>query len=283
MIGSIVNVTRSALDQQAAVLERGTDMKYYVVDVFTEEHFCGNPAGVCLLTEWLKDEVMQKIAFENNLAETAFLVKKEDYYELRWFTPEVEIDLCGHATLGSAYVLMNYVDPSLKRVDFHTMSGILTVTRDVDLYTLDFPIRKPVPCEKPELLEQALGVEVLETQIARDLLVLVRDANALASLKPDLSLLKKIDNVFGFIITAKGDDCDFTSRFFAPNAGIAEDPVTGSSHTTLIPYWSSRLGKNVMTARQLSQRGGRLYCKNLGTRVEISGKAITHLIGEIVI
>lgn len=257
-------------------------MKYYVVDVFTEEHFCGNPAGVCLLTEWIADEVMQKIAFENNLAETAFLVRRENYYELRWFTPEVEIDLCGHATLGSAYVLMNYVDPSMKRVDFHTMSGILTVTREGDLFTLDFPVRKPVPCEIPEFLEKALGVEVVETQMARDLLVLVRDAETVAGLKPDLTLLSKIDNVFGFIITAKGDDCDFVSRFFAPNAGIAEDPVTGSSHTTLIPFWSDRLGKEVMTARQLSQRGGYLACKNLGDRVEISGKAVTHLIGEII-
>ncbi len=258
-------------------------MKYYVVDVFTEEHFCGNPAGVCLLEEWLEDEIMQKIAFENNLAETAFLVKNVDHYDLRWFTPEVEIDLCGHATLGSAYVLMNYVDPSMKRVEFHTMSGILTVIREGDLFTMDFPSRKPVPCEKPDLLEQALGVQVLETHIARDLLVVIKDEKSLAELRPDFSLLGKIDQVFGFIVTAKGDQCDFVSRFFAPNAGIMEDPVTGSSHTTLIPFWSEKLSKDNMTAKQLSKRGGSLYCKNKGERVEISGKAVTHLIGEIIL
>ena len=258
-------------------------MKYYVVDVFTEEHFCGNPAGVCVLEEWLEDEIMQKIAFENNLAETAFLVKNVDHYDLRWFTPEVEIDLCGHATLGSAYVLMNYVDTTMKRVEFHTMSGILTVIREGDLFTMDFPSRKPVPCEKPDLLEQALGVQVLETHIARDLLIVIKDEKSLAELRPDFSLLGKIDQVFGFIVTAKGDQCDFVSRFFAPNAGILEDPVTGSSHTNLIPFWSEKLSKDNMTAKQLSKRGGSLYCKNKGERVEISGKAVTYLIGEIIL
>lgn len=258
-------------------------MKYYVVDVFTEEHFCGNPAGVCVLEEWLEDEIMQKIAFENNLAETAFLVKNIDHYDLRWFTPEVEIDLCGHATLGSAYVLMNYVNTTMKRVEFHTMSGILTVIREGDLFTMDFPTRKPVPCEKPDLLEQALGVQVLETHIARDLLIVIKDEKSLAELRPDFSLLGKIDQVFGFIVTAKGEQCDFVSRFFAPNAGILEDPVTGSSHTNLIPFWSEKLSKDNMTAKQLSKRGGSLYCKNKGERVEISGKAVIHLIGEIIL
>lgn len=258
-------------------------MKYYVVDVFTKEHFRGNPAGVCLLEDWLADEVMQKIAFENNLAETAFLVKKEGYYELRWFTPKVEVDLCGHATLGSAYVLMNYVDTARVKVEFHTKSGVLTVTRDGELFTMNFPSRKPVPCAVPELLEKALGVGVCETHMARDLLVLIKDAETLAKMKPDFTLLTKIDPVFGFIVTAKGDDCDFVSRFFAPNAGVPEDPVTGSSHTTLVPFWSERLGKTSFTARQLSQRGGSLYCKDLGSRVEISGEAVTHLIGEILL
>lgn len=262
-------------------------MKYYVVDAFTQEHFCGNPAGVCLLEEsWPADVIMQKIAFENNLAETAFVLKKEGYkdqYELRWFTPEVEIDLCGHATLASAYVLMNYADPSLKKVEFHTLSGILTVMKEDDLLTMNFPSRKPVPCDKPELLERVLGIDVLETHMSRDLVAVVRDAAALAGLKPDFTLMKQIDRVFGFIITAKGDDCDFVSRFFAPNAGIPEDPVTGSSHSTLIPFWSERLSRQSLTARQLSQRGGTLYCKDLGERVEIGGKAVTHLVGDILI
>lgn len=258
-------------------------MKYYVVDVFTEEHYCGNPAGVCVLEQWISDELMQKIAFENNLAETAFLVKNNGFYDLRWFTPEVEIDLCGHATLGSAYVLMNYVDNEMKRVDFHTMSGVLTVTREANLFTMNFPSRKPAPCELPEGLEEALGTKVLETHIARDLMVVIKDADTLAKLEPDMTQLKKINQVFGFIITAKGDDCDFVSRFFAPNAGIFEDPVTGSAHTTLIPFWSDRLGKTDLTAKQLSKRGGYLWCKDQEDRVEISGKAVTHLIGDIIL
>jgi PhzF family phenazine biosynthesis protein len=258
-------------------------MKYYVVDVFTEEHFHGNPAGVCLLEDWMEDDMMQKIAYENNLAETAFLVKKDGYYDLRWFTPEVEIDLCGHATLGSAYVLMNYADTTMNKAEFHTKSGILTVSREGDLYTMDFPARKPVPCEIPGTLEKALGAKILETQISRDLLVLLGSEKELADLQPDFSLLKQIDHVFGFIVTAKGEECDFVSRFFVPNAGINEDPVTGSSHTTLIPYWSERLTKSNMIAKQLSQRGGTLWCRDKGDRVEISGKAVTHLIGEIIL
>lgn len=256
-------------------------MKYYVVDVFTEERFHGNPAGVCLLNEWLPVERMQSIAYENNLSETAFLVKRDGYYDLRWFTPEVEIDLCGHATLGSAYVLMNYVDTDMNKVDFHTMCGVLTVTRKEDLYIMDFPSRPPIPCQKPELLEEALGVSVLETHMARDLLVLLEDEKTIRELKPDFKKLLEIKNVFGFIVTAKGESCDFVSRFFVPAAGVPEDPVTGSTHTTLIPFWSKRLGKNELLARQLSQRGGTLQCKDMGERVEISGTAVTHLIGEI--
>jgi len=256
-------------------------MVYYVVDVFTEERFHGNPAGVCLINEWLPKEMMQSIAFENNLPETAFLVKREGYYDLRWFTPEVEIDLCGHATLGSAYVLMNYVDTDMDRVDFHTMSGVLTVTRKEGLYTMNFPSRPSKPCNKPELLEEALGVSVVETHIARDLLVLLENEKTLRELRPDFMKLNEITNVFGFIITAKGESCDFVSRFFAPGAGIPEDPVTGSSHTTLIPFWSKRLNKIELLARQLSQRGGTIQCKDLGERVEIGGRAVTHMIGEI--
>jgi PhzF family phenazine biosynthesis protein len=257
-------------------------MKYYVVDVFTKERFHGNPAGVCLLDHWLEDSVMQNIASENNLAETAFLVKQDGYYDLRWFTPKVEIDLCGHATLGSAHVLMNYVDTSMNKVEFHTMSGVLTVTRSDDLYTLDFPVRKAISCEYPDLLEEALGVKVTEVYQARDLLILLDNEKMVAELKPNLPLLKQIKNTFGFIVTAVGKDCDFVSRFFAPGAGIDEDPVTGSSHTTLIPFWEERLNKKEMVARQVSPRGGTLWCKAIGDRVEISGNAVTYLIGEIV-
>jgi len=256
-------------------------MKYYVVDVFTTERFCGNPAGVCILDEWLPDERMQSIAFENNLAETAFLVKREGYYDLRWFTPEVEIDLCGHATLGSAYVLMNYLDTTIDKVDFHTKSGVLTVSKRDDLYAMDFPARPPIACSKADQLEEALGVPVIETHMARDLLVLLDSEKTVRELKPDFMKLMELKNVFGFIVTARGEDCDFVSRFFAPGAGIPEDPVTGSSHTTLIPFWSKRLGKKELFARQLSRRGGSLFCKDMGDRVEISGRAVTHLIGGI--
>lgn len=224
---------------------------------------------------------MQSIAFENNLAETAFLVKREGHYDLRWFTPEVEINLCGHATLASAHILMNYVDKDLDKIDFHTMSGVLSVTRDGDFYIMNFPSWDPRPCEKPALLEEALGVPVMEIHKSRDLLVLLENEKILREVKPDFGKLLEISDVHGFIITAKGEDCDFVSRFFAPAAGINEDPVTGSAHTTLIPFWSKRLQKTELLAKQLSKRGGILNCKDLGERVEIGGTAVTHLIGEI--
>ncbi len=258
-------------------------MKYYVVDAFSEQPFGGNPAGICLLDRQAEDTLMQKIAFENNLSETAFLLKREGYYDLRWFTPEAEIDLCGHATLGSAHILMNYVDPLMQKVEFHTLSGVLTVTRDGEYYTMDFPSRKPDVCELPELLEEALGVKVLETYHSRDLLAVVDSEETVASMKPDFSLLGKLKEIFAVIVTAPGSDCDFVSRFFIPNFGIPEDPVTGSSHTELIPFWSERLSKKELTARQLSRRGGYLKCKDLGDRVLISGKAVTYLEGELLL
>lgn len=258
-------------------------MKYYVVDAFAEELFKGNPAGVCLLEEELPDEVMQKIAFENNLAETAFLLKKEDTYSLRWFTPEVEMDLCGHATLATAFVAMTYVDKSLKEIAFETNSGKLVVTHNDDLYTMNFPSRMPVPTDIPSLLEEAIGVKVLETHLSRDMLVLIENAKDVADLNVNVDMLARIsrDISFAIIVTAKGDKCDFVSRFFAPNAGIIEDPVTGSAHCTLIPYWSKRLDKTKMVAKQLSPRGGTLICEDLGDRVNISGKAVCYLVGEI--
>jgi len=255
-------------------------MKYFVVDVFTEKLFCGNPAGVCLLDTWPEDSVMQRIAFENNLAETAFLVKENGFYDLRWFTPKVEVDLCGHATLGSAFVLMTQVDKTMENVEFHTKSGVLSVQKDNGLYWMDFPNRKPSPCIKPDVLEKALGVKVLETQLSRDMIALVESETVVRDLHPDFSLLKQID-AFAVVATAKGDACDFVSRFFAPNAGVDEDPVTGSSHSTLIPFWSERLQKKEMTAMQLSPRGGVLYCRDLGDRVGIGGTAVLYLSGDI--
>ncbi|HKM33672.1 MAG TPA: PhzF family phenazine biosynthesis protein [Lachnospiraceae bacterium] len=258
-------------------------MKYYVVDAFTDEVFKGNPAGVCLLDVAIPDEKMQKIAFENNLAETAFLLKKEDTYYLRWFTPDVEIDLCGHATLATSYVVMNYVDSNMTYISFETQSGTLTVTRNGNLYRMDFPSRMPVPTQIHPMLEEALGCKVLEAHIARDLVVVVEDEETVRNLHINIDLIRKIskDIVFAVTVTAKGDTCDFVSRFFAPNAGIIEDPVTGSSHSSLIPFWSERLHKEHMLAKQLSPRGGVLICENAGDRVHISGNAVCYLIGEI--
>ncbi|MEL7603400.1 MAG: PhzF family phenazine biosynthesis protein [Bacillota bacterium] len=255
-------------------------MKYYVVDAFADAPFHGNPAGVCLPDKDLTDELMQSIAFENNLSETAFVVPREGYYDLRWFTPEAEVDLCGHATLASAFVLMNFVDPSAQRVEFHSQSGPLFVSRSGDLLTLDFPSRPPMPCEKPEILERALGVPVLETHRSRDVVALVADEYTVQTLSPDFALLKQIDT-FAVVVTAKGNTRDFVSRFFTPQEGINEDPVTGSSHSTLIPFWSARLGKTKMIARQLSQRGGQLFVEDCGERVKISGRAVCYLKGEI--
>jgi phenazine biosynthesis protein PhzF family len=256
-------------------------MKYYVVDAFADAVFKGNPAGVCLLDTWIDDCLMQSIAFENNLAETAFLVRQDGYWDLKWFTPEMEMDLCGHATLASAFVLANFVEKTLSRFEFHTKSGPLNVVKDGSLYTMDFPSRKPALHPVPAGLEEVLGAKVLETHLSRDLLVLLENEQAVADLKPDLYKLGKIEGAFAVIVTAKGETCDFVSRFFAPGAGVPEDPVTGSSHCTLIPFWSERLGKTDLLARQLSRRGGTLYCKDKGTRVEIGGRAVCYLEGNI--
>lgn len=256
-------------------------MRYFIVDAFTEELFQGNQAGVCLLDKWLDDSIMQNIAMENNLAETAFIVKKEDGYDLRWFSPEVEIDLCGHATLASAYVLANYIDQTCDKFYFNTASGVLTVIKKGDLYEMDFPSRKPKQVEVSSLMEEAIGTKVLEAHLSRDLLLLVETEEVVRNLKPDFELIKTIPDCFAVVVTAKGKEVDFVSRFFAPNAGIPEDPVTGSSHSTLIPFWAARLGKNDLAACQLSKRGGKLFCKNYDDRVKISGYAAIYLEGNI--
>jgi PhzF family phenazine biosynthesis protein len=258
-----------------------SDVRYFVVDAFTDRLFSGNPAGVCLLEGWPEDSVLLHIAAENNLSETAFLVKQSDGWDLRWFTPTMEVDLCGHATLASAFVLMNLFDRKINRADFFTKSGHLSVDRENDQYVLDFPSRPPVPCPAPDLLEKALGARVLETHLSRDLLVLLNSEKAVKELSPDIALLNKLPGILGIIVTAKGESADFVSRFFAPMGGIPEDPVTGSSHSTLIPFWSGRLGKKNMEALQLSARGGRLSCKDCGDRVRIGGRAVLYLTGEI--
>lgn len=256
-------------------------MQYFIIDAFTDTLFKGNQAGVCILNEWPNEDIMQSIAAENNLAETAFVVKRDKEYGLRWFTPEVEIDLCGHATLASAFVVSNFVDGNAAIIKFNTRSGILSVKKTDDLYEMDFPSRKPRQVQITPLMEQAIGVPVLEAHLSRDLLVLIDSETQIKNLKPNLELIRQIPDCFALIVTARGDNVDFVSRFFAPNAGIPEDPVTGSSHSTLIPFWSERLSKDRMVAKQLSKRGGTLFCENCGDRVKIAGKATLYLQGEI--
>jgi PhzF family phenazine biosynthesis protein len=252
----------------------------YQIDAFTSELFHGNPAAVCPLEEWLDDQRLQAIGAENNLSETAFFVKKDAHYELRWFTPLVEVDLCGHATLAAAFVIFTYLDDSLQKVDFSTKSGMLTVARDGDLLAMDFPARPASPCDAPDDLIKGLGIEPQEVSQSRDYLVVYDSPETIRSLQPDMAKLLNIDGL-GVIVTAPGDDVDFVSRFFAPKAGVPEDPVTGSAHCTLIPYWSERLGKKKLRAHQLSRRGGEVFCEDLGDRVKIAGHAVTYLEGVI--
>lgn len=257
----------------------------YQADAFTDTLFGGNPAAICPLQEWLPDAIMQKIAPENNLAETAFFVKTEKGYLLRWFTPELEIDLCGHATLASAHILFTELGYSEPAIHFETLkAGVLTVTRDGDKYTLDFPSRPPQPVTVlPMDLIHALGgqlpVEVLKS---RDYVVVYETEEEVRNLKPDFNLLAKVDTL-GVVVTAEGDnpEVDFVSRCFAPAAGINEDPVTGSAHCNLIPYWAEVLEKDQLHAYQISARKGELWCQLKGDRVLMSGKAVTYLKGEI--
>lgn len=252
----------------------------YQVDAFSNSMFKGNPAAVCPLREWLPDEIMQSIAAENNLAETAFFVNKGTHYDLRWFTPAVEVDLCGHATLASAYVLFNELGESGDRVRFQTRSGELAVTRHGELLALDFPSRPPKAVQPCEGLISALGGAPVEVLAARDYLAVYNSERDVQDLQPDFEALKKIDR-FAVIVTAPGKQCDFVSRFFAPAKGVPEDPVTGLAHCTLIPYWAKRLGKAKLQARQISARGGTLVCELNGDRVRISGQAVLFLRGEI--
>jgi PhzF family phenazine biosynthesis protein len=253
----------------------------YQVDAFTSRLFGGNPAAVCPLDRFLEDAVLQAIAAENNLAETAFIVPIEPgNYHLRWFTPAVEVPLCGHATLAAAYVISHQLDTARGHVRFQTLSGELTVTRDGDLFTLDFPVRPATPSEPRPDLVAALGAtpEALFTG-AFEMAVFSTEGE-IRALQPDMRALKAIPH-FALIATAPGDEVDFVSRFFAPGAGIDEDPVTGSAHCMLAPYWAERLGKSKLTARQISPRGGDLWCETKGDRVLIAGHGVMYLEGTI--
>ncbi len=254
----------------------------YQADAFTDKLFGGNPAAICPLNEWLPDETMQKIAIENNLAETAFFVRNETGYKLRWFTPEYEIDLCGHATLASAHILFTQLGHNNDEIHFETIkAGTLTVKRDGDKYTMDFPSRPPIHIDPPVGLIEALGEkQPLEVLRSRDYFLVYGSESDIRDISPDFFALSKMDTV-GVIVTAPGDKVDFVSRFFAPGAGIPEDPVTGSAHCNLIPYWAEKLGKTKLHALQISSRRGELWCELKGDRVQMSGKAVTYLKGEI--
>ncbi|SFN08807.1 PhzF family phenazine biosynthesis protein [Thermodesulforhabdus norvegica] len=256
---------------------------FYQVDAFTLKPFRGNPAAVCIIEEWLPDRIMQLIARENNLSETAFaLERREGFYELRWFTPLVEVDLCGHATLATAFVIYRELRPGYDGpIEFSTRSGILTVFKDHDVIYMDFPSRKGTPAEKIPLLERALGSEPAEVYRSRDLLVVFDDPDEVIKMKPDFAELQKLNDVLGVIVTAPHYEYDFVSRFFAPRAGVPEDPVTGSAHCTLIPYWSARLGKKSLRAYQASERGGEVICEDRGERVLIGGHGVLYAAGTI--
>ncbi|HTV00295.1 MAG TPA: PhzF family phenazine biosynthesis protein [Luteitalea sp.] len=260
----------------------------YQVDAFTSEVFRGNPAAVCPLEAWLPDSTMQAIAAENNLAETAFFVPTgESTWHLRWFTPEVEVDLCGHATLAAAFVLFERLGVTGTAISFDTRSGRLVVTREAGAYTLDFPARRPKPLPRDRQVAVAIGGEPTELWLARDCMAVYPTEAEVRALSPDLAKVKAL-GVFAIMATAPADPAlspgaDFVSRFFAPGAGIAEDPVTGSAHCTLVPYWADRLGKTTLEARQVSRRGGALRCVLDGDRVRMTGNAVCYLEGTITI
>lgn len=254
----------------------------YQVDAFTDKLFEGNPAAICPLNKWLERNVMQKIAAENNLSETAFFVEVDEGYELRWFTPTIEVELCGHGTLASAHVLLNHLGFKDEYIRFFTKSGRISVKKEEDLLVMNFPIWTAEPIEAPEDLLAGLGLENPPLKILKDknYLVVFETPEEVKAIRPRFSILSRI-NYAGVICTAPGNNHDFVSRYFAPFAGINEDPVTGSTHTTLTSYWAKELGKKELVARQVSRRGGTLYCKHLGDRIDIGGKAKTYMIGEI--
>lgn len=255
-------------------------IRQYQVDAFASRAFEGNPAAVCPLARWPDDDLLQAIAEENNLSETAFFVPSDKGFRLRWFTPACEVDLCGHATLAAAHVLFEHLGHPGQGISFETRSGALSVKRKGDLLEMDFPACPPTPCASFELLARALGRQPLEVLRADDYMAVFDNEAAIRAIKPDFFLLGTLD-LRGVIITAPGDSYDFVSRFFAPRLGILEDPVTGSAHCTLAPYWAVRLGKRLLSARQVSKRGGSILCELNDDRVLLSGSAVTFMQAEI--
>jgi PhzF family phenazine biosynthesis protein len=256
-------------------------MTLYQIDAFTDKLFGGNPAAVIPLDSWIPDQLMQSIAAENNLAETAFFVPEGDDFRIRWFTPGVEVDLCGHATLATAYVMYQEMAYKHDQIRFQSRSGLLTITRDDDWLTLDFPVDHYQPVEITDALKKCTSTQIVEAyRSTRDYMIVLENQHAVAHSTFDQFAILGLGHC-GLIVTAPGVDVDFVSRFFAPAYAIPEDPVTGSSHCTLTPYWANRLGKNNLTARQLSSRGGYLKCALNGNRVAISGKAMMYMKGKI--
>lgn len=257
-------------------------LKTYQVDAFTYKVFSGNPAAVVPLENWLDDNILQNIALENNLSETAFFVNEKEGYRIRWFTPTSEVDLCGHATLASSFVLFNILNYEKNVIKFNSRSGELLVEKNDDLISLNFPARNPQKIEAPEYLLDALTKTPNEILFDKSIICVFDNEETVRNLKPKINDFLKV-KTHGVIITAPGNKVDFVSRFFAPDVGIDEDPVTGYAHTLLIPYWAKRLYKNKLHALQVSKRGGELFCEHLANKVKISGKAVLYLDGDITV
>ncbi|MDF2822076.1 MAG: putative isomerase [Clostridiales bacterium] len=255
-------------------------MKQYVVDAFSDKVFGGNPAAVCVMDQWLSDELMMNITIENNLSDTAFAVKEKDKYKLRWFTPGGEVDLCGHATLACAYIIFNYVETDLQRVVFSTMSGDLIVNKYDDLYELDLPAYDLRKAEITQEMIEAIGATPIEAYLGRDLLCIFDNEDTIRYMKPNMDKLKQIDGLL-LQVTAAGREVDCVSRSFAPKLSILEDPVCGSGHCHIAPYWINKLNKQQIVAYQASKRGGTLYCSMEKDRVKLSGKASLYSIADI--
>lgn len=252
----------------------------FQVDAFTDHIFGGNPAAICVLTDWPEDRVMQNIAAENNLSETAFILERETFFDIRWFTPKVELDLAGHPTLAAAHVIFEVLKPGRTEVEFQSASGPLYVSKQESKITMDFPSRPAHPCKAPQALIEGLGAKPVEVLLARSHLAVFETKEEILSIKPEMARLMELDSK-GVIITSPGGDADFVSRFFHPKAGVPEDPVTGSAHCTLVPYWAAKLAKNELLARQLSDRTGVLWCSLEKGRVFLSGQAVMFLEGQI--
>lgn len=255
-------------------------MKQYIVDAFTDKVFAGNPAAVCIMDQWLSDEIMQKIAIENNLSETAFAVKETENYRLRWFTPGGEIELCGHATLATAYVILRFIEPKSEKVCFDTLSGCLAVTKENEMLMMNFPSFKLTPIKITDTITEAIGIRPIEAYLGEDMVCVLESEEQVTNVTPNQDVIRKLDGLL-LHITTKSDNYDCVTRSFAPKCNVAEDPVCGRGHCHVIPLWSKKLGKEKLTAYQASVRGGVLYCKVENERVILGGKAALFAVSNI--